>query len=183
MKLLFFTAGVFVVLSFFCTPAVYPSRCTTISGQEVLAERSCVSGRRAEIMPGDSLDPVVDPPAARGPQSPGLPLFAAIRQVESGGNDYAVGDGGRALGPYQCTRAAWQDGCEWLGEGLDYDTYVWDRKATERIMRAYWTRYGADTDEQKCKIWNGGPRGMSKPATESYWLKVRNLMQKEKNNG
>ena len=34
------------------------------------------------------------------------PLFDAIREVESGGNPDAVGDGGRSIGPYQIQ---WRD--------------------------------------------------------------------------
>ena len=39
-------------------------------------------------------------------------LLAAIRQVESHGNDKAVGDGGKAIGPYQVWRGYWQDAVE-----------------------------------------------------------------------
>lgn len=43
-------------------------------------------------------------------------------------------------------------------------------------MLAYWKRYGAVTDEQKARIWNGGPRGMSKQSTAPYWTKVRKAL-------
>ena len=42
-------------------------------------------------------------------------LYHAIRMVESGGDDKAVGDGGMSKGPLQCSRAAWKDACEWGG--------------------------------------------------------------------
>ena len=45
-------------------------------------------------------------------------------------------------------------------------------------MLAYWRRYGAETDEQKARVWNGGPRGMSKKATERYWRKVESELAK-----
>ena len=101
-------------------------------------------------------------------------LFDAIRQVESGGNDYAVGDGERSLGPYQCGRAAWADGG---GNPADYDRLVWNRAACERVMLGYWKRYGAVTDEQRARTWNGGPRGAEKKATLAYWAKVKGEMR------
>ena len=45
-------------------------------------------------------------------------------------------------------------------------------------MLAYWTRYGAVTDEQRARIWNGGPRGMSKAATLPYWAKVQKELER-----
>lgn len=101
-------------------------------------------------------------------------LFDALRQVESVGNDYAVGDGGRSKGPYQCGRAAWADGG---GNPADYDRLVWNRAACERVMLGYWKRCGAVTDEQKARTWNGGPRGAEKKATLEYWQKVQGEMR------
>ena len=101
-------------------------------------------------------------------------LFAAIRQAESGGDDLAVGDGGKSVGPYQCGRLAWIDGGGRVTGGLDgWPQMAYDRKATEAVMLRYWARYGAVTDEQKARIWNGGPRGMSKESTKAYWARVQ----------
>ena len=101
------------------------------------------------------------------------PLMYAIMMVESGGDESAVGDKGLSLGPYQCGRAAWQDACEWLGEDIDYDAGVFDRATTEKIMVAYWERYGAATDEQKARLWNGGP---SMKGTDGYWARVQQYL-------
>jgi hypothetical protein len=98
-------------------------------------------------------------------------LLDAIRAVESRGNDRAVGDWGRAVGPYQVHRAAWLDGG---GKASDYPRLAYSRKATERVMRAYWRRYGAKTDEQKARCWNSGSGWRGKyRATNGYWSKVR----------
>ena len=101
-------------------------------------------------------------------------LFDAIRQVESGGDDRALGDGERSKGPYQCGRLAWADGG---GDPDDYDRLVWNRAACERVMVGYWRRYGATTDEARCRLWNGGPRWREKPATAEYWRRVKARMQ------
>jgi len=108
-------------------------------------------------------------------EAAGSRLFDAIRQVESGGNDRAVGDGGKSVGPYQCGHAAWVDGG---GKSHEYPQLAYDRAATETVMLAYWTRYKAVTDEQKARTWNGGPTGMSKAETLPYWSKVKKELER-----
>ena len=98
-------------------------------------------------------------------------LFDAIRRAESGGNDRAVGDSWRSVGPYQCGRAAWLDGG---GKAADYPQLAYDRAATEAVMLRYWARYGAVTDEAKSRCWNSGPAWKSKyHLTNNYWAKVK----------
>ena len=101
------------------------------------------------------------------------PFFAAIRAVESAGDDLAVGDGGRSSGPYQIGRAYWQD-----GGGKDYDRLVWNRAESERVMLGYFMRYEpealANGDwETLARLHNGGPNWRQKlAATDGYWAKV-----------
>ncbi|MDD4891979.1 MAG: hypothetical protein PHU85_18825 [Phycisphaerae bacterium] len=105
-------------------------------------------------------------------------LLAAIRQVESGGNDRAVGDGGRSRGPYQIGRAYWTDACRHGRVKWSYDKYVWDPARSAQVMRWYWDRYHARTDERKARIHNGGPAGCRKPSTIDYWRRVRKAARK-----
>ena len=107
-------------------------------------------------------------------------LLNAIRIVESGGNDNAVGDGGNAIGPYQIWRNYWKD-------AVDHDPSIggkyedcFDQKYAEKIVNAYMDRYaiprrlGHDpTFEDIARIHNGGPNGHRKKATVSYWEKVQ----------
>ena len=93
-------------------------------------------------------------------------LYKALRQVESSGNDDAIGDGGRSKGPYQIGEAYWQDACEQGNLDWDYDTYVWDRKRCEYIIWLYALRYGAKTNMEVAVIHNGGPNALK------YWLKI-----------
>lgn len=112
-------------------------------------------------------------------------LCDAIRQVETGGHPdpaNAVGDGGRSIGPLQISRACWMDAVEHdssIGgtyadcKNLDY---------AKKIFHAYldrYTEYG-DTAETLARIWNGGPRGYQKQATEQYWRKVEAALQQER---
>lgn len=108
-------------------------------------------------------------------------IFIAIRQVESSGDDHAVGDGGRSLGPYQISRPYWQDANEHLERHgrrtYDYDTGVWCSLTSEIIMSAYWHRYRAGNDEDRARMHNGGPRGHLRDSTIKYWEKVRTILE------
>jgi len=99
-------------------------------------------------------------------------LFDAIRQVESAGDDMALGDGGRSVGPYQCGSAAWVDGG---GNAGDWPRLAYSRVDTEAVMLAYWKRYAATTDEQKARCWVAGPRWRTRArdASGKYWNKVK----------
>ena len=111
-----------------------------------------------------------------------LMLIPALIAVESGGNWNAIGDNGRARGALQIHRACWQDGCEELGVQWDYETGAHDPTKAKAVCKAYLTRYGRAyerrtgrkaTPEVLARIWNGGPTGYKKKATERYWRKVK----------
>lgn len=106
------------------------------------------------------------------------PLLDAIRHVESGGDDRAVGDQGRSIGPYQIQQAYWRDARSWCRglRGAYTDCYA--RDYAERCIVAYWHRYcrralrNGDL-EQLARVHNGGPQGHRKAATDPYWAKVK----------
>lgn len=108
-------------------------------------------------------------------------FFAAIRQVESGGDSQAVGDGGRSRGAYQIGRAYWKDACRFGGVTWSYDRYVRDAGRCEQVMRWYWHRYVPGAYERGdlevlARVHNGGPDGHRKKATLGYWRKVKKLL-------
>ncbi|MGA0867058.1 MAG: hypothetical protein ACO3QV_07060 [Candidatus Nanopelagicaceae bacterium] len=105
-------------------------------------------------------------------------LLNAIRTVETGGHPdpaNAVGDKGKAIGPYQIHRAYWQD-------AVEYDPSIGgtyadckDHRYARRIVIAYLSRYCKKWDyETPARIHNGGPKGHTKTATVKYWNKVKN---------
>lgn len=115
-------------------------------------------------------------PAVKSPRRPAPSLdilLDAIRQVESGGDPSAVGDNGRSLGAYQIGEAYWQDACEYGGVTWAYESGVYDDAKCRQVIRWYWRRYGAQTDEQRARMHNGGPQGHRKRATVAYWQKVK----------
>ena len=108
-------------------------------------------------------------------------LLHAIHMVETGGRLGPIkGDGGAALGPLQIHRACWQD-ANLPGKYED----VADLAYAKRVFAAYMARYATEsrlgrpvTDEDRARIWNGGPNGYKKRATLKYWEKVRKVMNK-----
>ena len=107
-------------------------------------------------------------------------ILDAIRQVETGGcknPSEAVGDGGKAIGPFQIHKAYWQDAVEHDpsigGVYADCKNEAYAR----RIVIAYLSRYcKVWTDENVARIHNGGPSGHKRKGTVKYWNKVDNFL-------
>lgn len=110
-------------------------------------------------------------------------LLDAICKVESNCESDAVGDGGKAIGPFQIWRVYWSDAVEFDPSiGGVYEDCL-DKEYAEKVVRAYWRRYANErrlgrpvTDEDRARIHNGGPRGYNKKSTEKYWRKVKNVL-------
>jgi len=106
------------------------------------------------------------------------PLESAIWQVETSQceSDCPKGDNGAATGPLQIHECCWEDvkrdGENYSDcEGLDYSL---------EIFRRYMRRYATEkrlkrsvSDEDRARIWNGGPNGWQRKSTENYWKRVQ----------
>ena len=161
-----------------------------ITGLWLGPRASRFTDRPTDIRPGGSQEASLFPLDSAAP--PGL-LFEAIRYVE--GDDGAIGPAGER-GPYRITRAYWHDALEYLywkikftdsfasleliEQSYDYDIWITEPEVCEMIMKLYWQRYGADTDEKKARCHNGGPRGMQKQATVKYWFAVSDYIKTHK---
>jgi hypothetical protein len=101
-------------------------------------------------------------------------LISALIIVESSGNDLAIGDNGRALGPLQIHRGVVLDVNRITGSNYRHSEMT-NRVAARAVCEAYLTHYGrGKTTEEQARIWNGGPQGhKKKTATEGYWRKVQ----------
>jgi hypothetical protein len=101
-------------------------------------------------------------------------LLAALIQVESSGNNLAVGDNGKAIGCLQIHAGVVQDYNRWNGTHLTHSSMT-NRALSIAVCRAYIAHYGASKSiEAQARIWNGGPKGDTKTATIGYWNKVKN---------
>lgn len=109
-------------------------------------------------------------------------LVDAIHIVETGGRTGPIkGDGGAALGPLQIHKACWIDAN--MPDGSYADCA--DLEYAKRVFARYLARYATErrlgrpvTDEDRARIWNGGPRavwakGQKKKNLDRYWAKVR----------
>ena len=100
-------------------------------------------------------------------------LISALIIVESSGNDMAIGDNGRAIGPLQIHRGVVLDVNRFTGSNYRHQDMT-NRAQARAVCEAYLKHYGKGcTTEQLARRWNGGPTGDRKVATEAYWEKVK----------
>lgn len=100
-------------------------------------------------------------------------LISALIIVESSGNDLAVGDGGRAIGPLQIHKAVIVDVNRITGSNYRHQDMT-NRAQARAVCQAYLEHYGRGKSlEEQARIWNGGPSGHKKAATVSYWRRVQ----------
>ena len=105
-------------------------------------------------------------------------LISALIIVESSGNDLAIGDGGKAIGPLQIHRAVVTDVNRITGSHYRHSEMT-NRAQARAVCQAYLKHYGkGKTTEEQARIWNGGPTGDRKTATEAYWRKVQVQIEK-----
>ena len=105
-------------------------------------------------------------------------LISALIIVESSGNDLAIGDNGRALGPLQIHRGVVSDVNRITGSHYQWQQMT-NRAQARAVCEAYLTHYGKSNSsnrtsiEQLARRWNGGPTGDRKASTVGYWTKVK----------
>ena len=108
-----------------------------------------------------------------------MTLIMVLIQVESSGNDLAIGDGGKAYGCLQMHAAYVQDAAEFAGEDWVHED-AFDRETSIEIFLAYMSRYATEkrlgrtvSAEDIARIHNGGLYGYNRKSTLKYWNKVR----------
>lgn len=111
-----------------------------------------------------------------------ISLILALITVESNGNDFAIGDKGKAFGCLQLHAAYVQDAAEHAGKEWVHED-AFQRQVAVDIFMAYMDRYATverlgrePTMEDIARIHNGGPNGYKKSATDAYWIKVKEVL-------
>ena len=111
-------------------------------------------------------------------------LIAVLIQVESSGIDTAVGDHGRSVGCLQIQSGVIEDVNRVYKTNYTLDDRTC-RSSSIEICKLYLKHWGEHyqrktgqpaTAEVLSRIWNGGPNGWKKKATDKYWNKVRRLL-------
>ena len=105
-------------------------------------------------------------------------LLSAIMFVESSYNDSAYVASEDAVGCLQIRKCMVKDVNRILRRqksplSFTYDDR-WSRAKSIKMFDVYCKHYGLTTAEEIARCWNGGPTGLYKPATFSYWNKVKN---------
>ncbi len=133
--------------------------------------------------PARNLPPPVAKPAAlpTAQPDPHRPLLNAIWMVEASGRLHPPdGDGGKAIGPYQISKAYWTDATRFdPALGGQYEDCR-NKAYAEQVVLAYWRRYlPHGSDEDRARVHNGGPQGHRKESTLKYWRKVQAELAKQ----
>ena len=105
-------------------------------------------------------------------------LILALIAVESGGNDHAWGDNGKAWGCLQIRAEVMEDVARISPQDHYYNAFRRDDAIW--ICRTYLDHYVTrsrlgriPTAQDYARVWNGGPQGWKKDSTLPYWEKVR----------
>lgn len=114
-------------------------------------------------------------------------LISALILKESSGNDEAIGDKhlkNKAYGPLQIRQPAVDDYNRWHGTKLKAEDCLGNRKLSVAICESYLAHYATEkrlgrtpTDQDRARIWNGGPNGYKKESTEKYWCGVKRILE------
>lgn len=117
-----------------------------------------------------------------------LTLVEALIQVESGGNDNAIGDKhlqDKAYGCLQIRKPCVQDVNRVFGTNYVAEQMLGNRQLSLWVFSKYMELYANErklgrpvTDEDRARIWNGGPTGYKRDSTIPYWEKVEKLLIK-----
>ena len=104
-------------------------------------------------------------------------LLDAIIQVESRNDDSAHAIGEDAVGCLQIRKTMVDDVNRILRRKGLWQVYTyedrWDRIKSVEMFQIYCDHYNLRTAEEIARCWNGGPRGINKESTVSYWEKVQ----------
>lgn len=114
------------------------------------------------------------------------PLIEILCRVESGGISCKIGDNGKAHGILQIHDICVKDVNRIYGSQYTWDKNAFDPAISKRICWLYLSYYflkwkGSNPEskmsdeEAASRIWNGGPNGWKKRATDVYWKKVREM--------
>ncbi len=117
-------------------------------------------------------------------------LLEALVQVESRGNDFAIGDRHmheKAYGPLQIRKPCIDDVNRRCGTKLKVEDLLGNRSLSlwvcQKYIEMYATRERLGREpclEDMARIWNGGPTGWRRESTIPYWKKVQKVFQKIK---
>lgn len=118
------------------------------------------------------------------------PLIACLINNESEGDDTAIGDKGlanEAYGPLQIRQPCLTDVNRYAGTRYTPQQMLGNRPLSIWVFNEYMRIYATQkrlgrpvTNEDRARIWNGGPNGWQVAATVTYWSKAAAFAAKQK---
>ncbi len=118
---------------------------------------------------------------------PSKTLVAALIQVESGGDDGAIGDKHlrhKAYGCLQIRKPCLIDVNKAHGTDYTPEDCLNNRELSIWVCESYIDLYATEerlgrkpTDQDKARIFNAGPNGYKKASSEAYWVKVKEALE------
>jgi hypothetical protein len=109
-------------------------------------------------------------------------IWNAICQVESAGNQFAIGDKHLkqfSYGIVQIRQTRLDDYYQETGIRY-YETDMFDVEKSKTVFMVYALKIGYMDVERISREWNGGDSGMKKKATVKYWNRVKDQLTKIK---
>lgn len=104
-------------------------------------------------------------------------LVSAVCMVESGGNDFVIGDKHLkepAYGRLQIREPVCRDVNRRFGTSYRAIECLGNQARSVEIFKKYLSIYMAEFSYEKgARLWNGGPKGPWKNSTLAYWAKVK----------
>ena len=114
-------------------------------------------------------------------------LINALIQVESDGDIFAIGDKdlkNKAYGCLQIRQPVVDDVNRVLGTNNKAEDMLGNKELSVIVFKAYMDLYATEkrlgrpvTDEDRARIWQGGPNGWRKNITKSYAQKVSMILK------
>ena len=107
-------------------------------------------------------------------------LLSALIQIESAGNDLALGRHGE-LGALQIKPILVRDVNRIMGTSYAH-AQVTNRATATFIAHAYLSHYGRNlSDESLARIWQGGPKALKRSSSRAYGRRVMRELQSMEN--
>ncbi len=110
-------------------------------------------------------------------------IKVVIPIVESSNNIWAIGDKNLsepAYGSHQIRQPVCDDVNRHFGTKYRAEQMLGNRKLSEKVCELYLSIWATEarigrkvTDQDRARIWNGGPKGWQKKSTLGYWVKIQ----------
>lgn len=131
----------------------------------------------------DSLKSIIDSSQYQSNQKSYDKIIDILIQIESGGDNNAHRVDEDAVGALQIRKTMVRDVNRILrrrGNDIRYEFKDrWCRYKSIEMFNIYRSHYDLQTPEEIARCWNGGPKGLYKPATIAYWNKVKTQLLEE----